>query len=122
MGIEGQFAGLTAGTQRQPAIAKDGRGKSYLYDIRRFAMLERDQEYNLAKRWREHGDHDAANQLVTSHLRLAAKIAMGYRGYGLPISEIVSEGNVGLMQALNRFDPEKGFRFAFAQPQPFSDQ
>src|SRR5260370_693845 len=75
-------------------------------------MLERDQEYALAKRWREHGDRDAANQLVTSHLRLAAKVATGYRGYGLPISEIISEGNVGLMQALNRFDPEKGFRFA----------
>jgi RNA polymerase sigma-32 factor len=75
-------------------------------------MLERDQEYRLAKRWREHGDRDAANQLVTSHLRLAAKVAMGYRGYGLPVSEIISEGNVGLMQALNRFEPEKGFRFA----------
>jgi RNA polymerase sigma-32 factor len=112
MGIEGQFAGLTARTRRQPALARDGRGKGYLSDIRRFAMLERDQECELAKRWREHGDHDAANQLVTSHLRLAAKIAMGYRGYGLPISEIISEGNVGLMQALNRFEPEKGFRFA----------
>jgi RNA polymerase sigma-32 factor len=75
-------------------------------------MLERDQEYELAKRWRERGDRDAANQLVTSHLRLAVKIAMGYRGYGLPISEIISEGNVGLMQALKRFEPEKGFRFA----------
>jgi RNA polymerase sigma-32 factor len=112
MGIEGQFAGLTARTRRQPALARDGRGKGYLSDIRRFAMLERDQECELAKRWREHGDHDAANQLITSHLRLAAKIAMGYRGYGLPISEIISEGNVGLMQALNRFEPEKGFRFA----------
>jgi RNA polymerase sigma-32 factor len=75
-------------------------------------MLERDQEYRLAKCWREHGDRDAANQLVTSHLRLAAKVAMGYRGYGLPVSEIISEGNIGLMQALNRFEPEKGFRFA----------
>jgi RNA polymerase sigma-32 factor len=112
MGIEGQFVGLTTRTPRQPALAKDGRGKGYLYDIRRFAMLERDQEYDLAKRWREHGDRDAANHLVTSHLRLAAKIAMGYRGYGLPISEIISEGNVGLMQALKRFEPEKGFRFA----------
>jgi RNA polymerase sigma-32 factor len=112
MGIEGQSAGLTAQTRRQPAFVKDGRGKSYLSDIRRFAMLERDQEYRLAKRWREHGDRDAANQLVTSHLRLSAKIAMGYRGYGLPVSEIISEGNVGLMQALNRFEPEKGFRFA----------
>jgi RNA polymerase sigma-32 factor len=112
MDIEGQFAGLTARTRRQPAFARDGRGKGYLSDIRRFAMLERDQECELAKRWREYGDHDAASQLVTSHLRLAAKIAMGYRGYGLPISEIISEGNVGLMQALNRFEPEKGFRFA----------
>ena len=75
-------------------------------------MLERGKEYELAKRWREHGDRDAANQLVTSHLRLAAKVAMGYRGYGLPVSEIISEGNIGLMQALNRFEPEKGFRFS----------
>jgi RNA polymerase sigma-32 factor len=112
MGIEGQFAGITALTRPQPALVGDGRGKGYLHDIRRFAMLERDQEYRLAKRWREHGDRDAANQLVTSHLRLAAKVAMGYRGYGLPVSEIISEGNVGLMQALNRFEPEKGFRFA----------
>jgi RNA polymerase sigma-32 factor len=112
MGIEGQFAGLAARARRQPAFAGDGRGKGYLYDIRRFAMLERDQEYELARRWREHGDRDAANQLVTSHLRLAAKVAMGYRGYGLPASEIISEGNIGLMQALNRFEPEKGFRFS----------
>jgi RNA polymerase sigma-32 factor len=112
MGIEGQFAGLTTRPRRQSALVRDGRGKGYLYDIRRFAMLERDQEYELARRWREHGDRDAANQLVTSHLRLAAKIAMGYRGYGLPISEIISEGNIGLLQALNRFEPERGFRFA----------
>jgi RNA polymerase sigma-32 factor len=112
MGIEGQFAGIAALARRQPAFVRDGRGKGYLSDIGRFAMLERDQEYRLAKRWREHGDRDAANQLVTSHLRLAAKVAMGYRGYGLPVSEIISEGNVGLMQALNRFEPEKGFRFA----------
>jgi RNA polymerase sigma-32 factor len=112
MGIEGQFAGITALTRPQPAFVRNGRGKGYLSDIGRFAMLERDQEYRLAKRWREQGDRDAANQLVTSHLRLAAKVAMGYRGYGLPVSEIISEGNVGLMQALNRFEPEKGFRFA----------
>src|SRR6266700_4262908 len=112
MGIEGQFAGLTVRTQRQPAFVRPGRGKGYLSDIGRFAMLERDQEYRLAKRWREYGDRNAADQLVTSHLRLAAKIAMGYRGYGLPVSEMISEGNVGLMQALNRFEPEKGFRFA----------
>jgi RNA polymerase sigma-32 factor len=112
MGIEGLFLDLTARTRRGLALAGDRGGKGYLYDIRRFPMLERDQEYRLAKRWREQGDHDAANQLVTSHLRLAAKIAMGYRGYGLPMAEIISEGNVGLMQALNRFEPERGFRFA----------
>jgi RNA polymerase sigma-32 factor len=113
MGIEGQFVGLTVRTRNEPVLASDGRrGNGYLSDIRRFPMLERDQEYRLAKRWREQGDRDAANQIVTSHLRLATKIAMGYRGYGLPITEIISEGNVGLMQALNRFEPEKGFRFA----------
>jgi RNA polymerase sigma-32 factor len=112
MGIEGQFAGLAARTRPQPAVVRNGRGKGYLSDIGRFAMLERDQEYKLARRWRELGDREAADQLVTSHLRLAAKIAMGYRGYGLPVSEMISEGNVGLMQALNRFEPEKGFRFA----------
>ena len=112
MGIEGQFAGLAVRTRLQPAFVRGGRGKGYLSDIGRFAMLERDQEYQLAKRWREHGDRNAADQLVTSHLRLAAKIAMGYRGYGLPVAEMISEGNVGLMQALNRFEPEKGFRFA----------
>jgi RNA polymerase sigma-32 factor len=82
----------------------------YLKDIGRFPMLERREECMLAKRWRRHGDREAAHKLVTSHLRLVAKIAMGYRGYGLPISEMISEGNVGLMQALERFDPEKGFR------------
>jgi RNA polymerase sigma-32 factor len=112
MGIEGQFLDLTARTRSGLALADDRRGKGYLNDIRRFPMLEKDQEYRLAKRWRKQGDHNAANQLVTSHLRLAAKIAMGYRGYGLPMAELVSEGNVGLMQALNRFEPEKGFRFA----------
>src|SRR4030081_2532420 len=84
----------------------------YLEEIRRFPMLERQEEYMLAKRWREHGDCDAAHALVTSHLRLVAKIAMGYRGYGLPISEAISEGNVGLVQAVERFEPEKGFRLA----------
>jgi RNA polymerase sigma-32 factor len=112
MGIEGQFAGLTVRTQRQPAFVRPGRGKGYLSDIGRFAMLERDREFELAKRWREFGDRTAADELVTSHLRLAAKVAVGYRGYGLPISEMISEGNIGLMQALNRFEPEKGFRFA----------
>jgi RNA polymerase sigma-32 factor len=89
--------------------AESGLG-SYLKTIRRFAMLEPQEEYMLAKRWREHGDRDAAQRLVTSHLRLVAKIAMGYRGYGLPIAEVISEGNVGLMQAVKRFDPERGFR------------
>jgi RNA polymerase sigma-32 factor len=84
----------------------------YLEEIRRFPMLERQEEYMLAKRWREHGDRDAAHKLVTSHLRLVTKIARDYRGYGLPISEAISEGNVGLMQAVERFEPEKGFRFA----------
>ena len=112
MGIEGQFREITTRTGRQPALTGGVRGKDYLSDIRRFPVLERDQEYALAKRWREHGDHEAADQLGTSHLRLAAKIAMGYRGYGLPMVEIVSEGNIGLMQALNRFEPERGVRFS----------
>jgi RNA polymerase sigma-32 factor len=112
MGIEGQFAGINVRAPRQPAFVRPGRGKGYLSDISRFAMLERTREFELARRWREFGDREAADVLVTSHLRLAAKIAMGYRGYGLPISEMISEGNVGLMQALNRFEPEKGFRFA----------
>jgi RNA polymerase sigma-32 factor len=84
----------------------------YLEEIRRVPMLEPHEEYMLAKRWREHGDHEAAHKLVNSHLRLVAKIAMGYRGYGLPTSEVISEGNVGLMQAVKRFEPEKGFRLA----------
>jgi RNA polymerase sigma-32 factor len=84
----------------------------FLERTRRFPMLEPQEEYMLAKRWREHGDREAAHRLVTSHLRLVAKIAMGYRGYGLPIAEVISEGNVGLMQAVKRFEPEKGFRLA----------
>src|SRR6266446_5424842 len=84
----------------------------YLEEIRRFPMLEPHEEYMLAKRWREHGDHEAAHKLVNSHLRLVARIARGHRGYGLPISEVISEGNVGLMQAIKRFEPDKGFRFA----------
>ncbi|ABS67230.1 RNA polymerase sigma factor RpoH [Xanthobacter versatilis] len=90
----------------------EGGLSRYLEEIRRFPMLEPQEEYMLAKSWREHGDRDAAHRLVTSHLRLVAKIAMGYRGYGLPISEVISEGNVGLMQAVKRFEPEKGFRLA----------
>jgi RNA polymerase sigma-32 factor len=95
-----------------PIVTAEGGLTRYLEEIRRFPMLEPQEEYMLAKSWREHGDRDAAHRLVTSHLRLVAKIAMGYRGYGLPISEIVSEGNVGLMQAVKRFEPEKGFRLA----------
>ncbi|NIX77886.1 RNA polymerase sigma factor RpoH [Microvirga terricola] len=95
-----------------PVLANEGGLSRYLDEIRRFPMLEPHEEYMLAKSWREHGDRDAAHKLVTSHLRLVAKIAMGYRGYGLPIGEVVSEGNVGLMQAVKRFEPEKGFRLA----------
>ena len=95
-----------------PVLSSEGNLSRYLQDIRKFPMLEPDQEYMLAKRWREHDDVDAAHQLVTSHLRLVAKIAMGYRGYGLPVSELISEGNVGMMQAVKRFDPERGFRLA----------
>jgi RNA polymerase sigma-32 factor len=84
----------------------------YLREIRRFPLLEPQDEYTLAKRWREHGDRDAAHKLVTSHLRLVVKIALRYRGYGLPISEVISEGNVGLMQSIKRFEPERGFRLA----------
>ena len=87
-------------------------GRKYLDRIKRFPMLSRQEEHALAQRWREHGDRQAAHQLVTSHLRLVAKIAMGYRGYGLPMSEVVSEGNVGLTQAVDRFEPERGFRLA----------
>ncbi len=90
----------------------EGGLSRYLAEIRRFPMLEPQEEYMLAKRWREHEDPEAAHKLVTSHLRLVAKIAMGYRGYGLPISEVISEGNVGLMQAVKRFEPDKGFRLA----------
>lgn len=95
-----------------PTLSSESGLSRYLSEIRRFPMLEPDQEYMLAKRWREDEDRDAAHELVTSHLRLVAKIAMGYRGYGLPMSEVISEGNVGLMQAVRRFEPEKGFRLA----------
>jgi len=95
-----------------PVLTAEGGLSRYLEEIRRFPMLEPQEEYMLAKSWREHGDRTAAHKLVTSHLRLVAKIAMGYRGYGLPISEVISEGNVGLMQAVKRFEPEKGFRLA----------
>jgi len=98
-------------TADQKVTAESGVTR-YLEEIRRVPMLEPQDEFMLAKRWREHGDRDAAHKLVTSHLRLVAKIAMGYRGYGLPISEVISEGNVGLMQGVKRFEPEKGFRLA----------
>ncbi|MEJ6397815.1 RNA polymerase sigma factor RpoH [Yoonia sp. 208BN28-4] len=95
-----------------PAPSPEQGLNRYMQEIRKFPMLEPEQEYMLAKRWVDHEDTDAAHQMVTSHLRLAAKIAMGYRGYGLPQAEVISEANVGLMQAVKRFDPEKGFRLA----------
>jgi RNA polymerase sigma-32 factor len=95
-----------------PVLSGESGLSHYLAEIRKFPMLEPQEEYMLARRWREHDDREAAHKLVTSHLRLVAKIAMGYRGYGLPIAEVVSEGNVGLMQAVKRFEPEKGFRLA----------
>ena len=101
-----------ARTAALPILTAEPGLTHYLEEIRRFPMLERQEEYMLAKRWREHGDRDAAHKLVTSHLRVVAKIARGYRGYGLPISEVISEGNVGLMHAVERFEPEKGFRLA----------
>src|SRR5690348_10054447 len=99
-------------THALPSVAREGNLARYLQEIRRFPMLGPEEEYMLAKSWREHGDKDAAHKLVTSHLRLVAKIAMGYRGYGLPLSELISEGNVGMMQAVKRFDPDRGFRLA----------
>jgi len=99
-------------TSKLPALASDSGLSRYLSEIRKFPLLEKQQEFMLAKAWVDHEDTDAAHQMVTSHLRLAAKIAMGYRGYGLPISEVISEANVGLMQAVKRFDPDKGFRLA----------
>jgi RNA polymerase sigma-32 factor len=95
-----------------PALTNEGSLARYLQEIRKFPLLEPEEEYMLAKRWREHEDSEAAHKLVTSHLRLVAKIAMGYRGYGLPLSELISEGNVGMMQAVKRFDPDRGFRLA----------
>src|SRR5476651_869437 len=95
-----------------PSLQGEGGLSRYLSEIRKFPLLEPEEEYMLAKRWKEHEDPGAARKLITSHLRLVAKIAMGYRGYGLPVSEIVAEGNVGLMQAVKRFEPDKGFRLA----------
>jgi len=95
-----------------PTLSPEGSLSQYLQEIRKFPMLEAGEEYMLAQAWTEHGDRKAAHKLVTSHLRLVAKIAMGYRGYGLPVADLISEGNVGMMQAVKRFDPDKGFRLA----------
>jgi RNA polymerase sigma-32 factor len=107
---------MSAATANLPALPSsltpEGNLSRYLQEIRKFPLLEPQQEFMLAKAWREHGDSKAAHQLVTSHLRLVAKIAMGYRGYGLPVAELISEGNVGMMQAVKRFDPDRGFRLA----------
>ena len=99
-------------TNALAVISPDGGLSRYLTEIRKFPMLSKDEEFMLAKAWREHEDSEAAHKLVTSHLRLVAKIAMGYRGYGLPIGEVISEGNVGLMQAVKKFEPDRGFRLA----------
>lgn len=101
-----------ASTALTLALSPEGGLQRYLQEIRKFPMLEKEQEFTLAKNWRDRGDVVSAHSLVTSHLRLVAKIAMGYRGYGLPIGEVISEGNVGLMQAVKKFDPDKGFRLA----------
>ena len=103
---------MSMGRQNVPMAVSENNLGRYLQDIRKFPMLEANEEYMLAKRWAEREEVDAAHKLVTSHLRLVAKIAMGYRGYGLPLSELISEGNVGMMQAVKRFDPERGFRLA----------
>ena len=95
-----------------PALSNEGSLTHYLQQIKKFPMLTEKQEINLANKWRNEGDTSAAHQLVTSHLRLVAKIAMGYRGYGLPVTELISEGNIGLMQAVKKYDPDKGFRLA----------
>jgi RNA polymerase sigma-32 factor len=95
-----------------PALSTEDSLKSYMQQIRKFPMLTAEEEYMLAKRWTEHGDYDAAHRLVTSHLRLVAKIANGYKGYGLPTADLISEGNIGLMQAVKRFEPERGFKLA----------
>jgi len=103
---------MASTTTTLPALVGENSLGRYLSEIRKFPMLEPTEEFMLAKRWQEHQDPEAAHRMVTSHLRLVAKIAMGYRGYGLPMSEVISEGNVGLMQAVKRFDPDRGFRLA----------
>ena len=103
---------MTARKQSLPALSPDGNLSRYLEQIRAFPMLEQKQEFMLAKSWKDRGDVDAAHQLVTSHLRLVAKIAMGYRGYGLPVADLISEGNLGMMHAVKKFEPDKGFRLA----------
>jgi RNA polymerase sigma-32 factor len=103
---------MTTTGSNLPVLSGESGLQRYLQEIRKFPMLQPDEEYTLAKNWRDSEDRDAAHKLVTSHLRLVAKIAMGYRGYGLPVSEVISEGNVGLMQAVKRFEPERGFRLA----------
>jgi RNA polymerase sigma-32 factor len=103
---------MSTAVQALPRLVSDSGLTRYLQEVRKFPMLEVDEEFMLAKRWREHKDAEAAHRLVTSHLRLVAKIAMGYRGYGLPINELIAEGNVGMMQAVKRFDPDRGFRLA----------
>jgi RNA polymerase sigma-32 factor len=99
-----------AGKSMLPVLTPDGNLSRYLDQIRTFPMLEPSEEYMLAKSWKDKGDVEAAHKLVTSHLRLVAKIAMGYRGYGLPVSDLISEGNLGMMHAVKKFEPEKGFR------------
>ena len=103
---------MTSSLPSVPQLDPESNLSRYLQDIRKFPILEAEEEFMLAKSWREHGDSDAAHQLVTSHLRLVAKIAMGYRGSGLPMGELISEGNVGMMQAVKRFEPDRGFRLA----------
>ncbi|MGF1606301.1 MAG: RNA polymerase sigma factor RpoH [Rhodothalassiaceae bacterium] len=103
---------MASNLSNMPSPTPDGSLSQYLQEIRKFPMLQQQEEYMLAKAWVEHNDSEAAHKLVTSHLRLVAKIAMGYRGYGLPVAELIAEGNVGMMQAVKRFDPDKGFRLA----------
>lgn len=103
---------MAAAVPSTPVVSPEGNLSRYLQEIRKFPMLTPESEFMLAKRWTEHQDVDAAHQMVTSHLRLVAKIAMGYRGYGLPVAELISEGNLGLMHAVKRFDPDRGFRLA----------